>query len=167
MSVSMGFSDLEGALGHCCGSRQWLQWMLSESPFTDLTALLQASRRTCDKMKAEDWLEAFDAHPMIGDIKSLASRFAATKDLASAEQAAVGQAEAAVIAELAHWNQLYRSKFGFIFIIAAEGKSAEEMLAALQLRINNSYIEELYQAAQQQSVITEKRLIGMWKRCSL
>lgn len=35
---------------------------------------------------------------------------------------------------LAEWNTKYEAKFGHIFIICASGKSAEEMLAAIQRR---------------------------------
>lgn len=35
---------------------------------------------------------------------------------------------------LAEWNGRYEAKFGHIFIICATGKSAEEMLAAIQQR---------------------------------
>ena len=35
-------------------------------------------------------------------------------------------------AQLAEWNQQYEKKFSHIFIICASGKSAEEMLAAME-----------------------------------
>lgn len=35
---------------------------------------------------------------------------------------------------LADWNRKYEDRFGHIFIICAAGKSAEEMLAAVQQR---------------------------------
>ena len=36
--------------------------------------------------------------------------------------------------DLAAWNERYEAKFGHIFIVCASGKSAQEMLAAVQQR---------------------------------
>ena len=49
-------------------------------------------------------------------------------------------------------------KFGFIFIVCATGKSAQEMLDLLEARINNSRATELVNGAAEQMKITEIRL---------
>lgn len=54
--------------------------------------------------------------------------------MSSIEQAGAAAAAEAVLADLADWNARYEAKFGHIFIICASGKSAEEMLAAVQAR---------------------------------
>ena len=60
--------------------------------------------------------------------------------------------------ELAALNKAYRAKHGFIFIICASGKSAAQMLAAIQQRLPNAPYTELGNAAREQVKITELRL---------
>ena len=53
---------------------------------------------------------------------------------------------------------MYEDKFGFIFIVCATGKSADEMLAICRARLGNSVETELQIAAEEQPKITEIRL---------
>ena len=55
-------------------------------------------------------------------------------------------------------NEEYAEKFGFIFIVFATGKSAEEMLGLLESRLGNSREMELENGAREQSLIFTKRL---------
>jgi 2-oxo-4-hydroxy-4-carboxy-5-ureidoimidazoline decarboxylase len=55
-------------------------------------------------------------------------------------------------------NEAYEKKFGWIFIVCATGKSADEMLALLRQRINNDHDTELRTAAAEQLKITNLRL---------
>ena len=68
-----------------------------------------------------------------------------------------GAAEA-VLAELADANGLYERKFGYIFIVRASGRTAEEMLALLRARLDNDPHTEIQIAAAQQAEITALRL---------
>jgi OHCU decarboxylase len=119
------------------------------------------------KCVEEDWLEAFKLHPKIGGLSALSSganlgvgtdKFESTKEWAGAEQAGVQIANEEVVHALAKGNKEYQDKFGFIFIVCATGKSAEEMLAMLNNRINNSSESELKVAMKEQHKITEIRL---------
>jgi 2-oxo-4-hydroxy-4-carboxy-5-ureidoimidazoline decarboxylase len=53
---------------------------------------------------------------------------------------------------------LYEEKFGYIFIVCATGKSADEMLGLLKSRLSNSPNEEIQVAADEQNMITKLRL---------
>ena len=55
-------------------------------------------------------------------------------------------------------NNSYETKYGFIFIVCATGKSAEEMLSLLQERIKNDRSDELKIAITEQNKITHLRL---------
>ena len=55
-------------------------------------------------------------------------------------------------------NKAYLENFGFIFIVCATGKSAEQMLALIKERINNDRDTELAIAANEQAKITKIRL---------
>ena len=58
-------------------------------------------------------------------------------------------------------NVLYEQRFGFTYIVCATGKSAEEMFAILQRRLQQDRATELKEAAEQQRQITQIRL-GKW-----
>jgi 2-oxo-4-hydroxy-4-carboxy-5-ureidoimidazoline decarboxylase len=60
--------------------------------------------------------------------------------------------------DLAQGNRDYLEKFGFIFIVFATGKSAEQMLALLQARLPNDRSTEIKNAAEEQRKITDLRL---------
>ena len=55
-------------------------------------------------------------------------------------------------------NRRYESRFGYIFIVCATGKSGDEMLAILESRLSNSPDEEIRCAAAEQAKITRIRL---------
>ena len=61
-------------------------------------------------------------------------------------------------AKLEEANRLYEKKFGFIFIVCATGKSAEEMLEICRERLKNDADQEIYKAAEEQNQITKIRL---------
>ena len=133
----------------CCGAQKWVSLMMKKFPFGSQQALLEQATITwyeeCDK---EDWLESFRQHPKIGDKKSLTEKFAGK------EQAGVASANEEVIEALANANEEYEGKFGFIFIVCATGKSAEEMLRLLNDRLENDQDSELTIAMNEQHKIT-------------
>jgi OHCU decarboxylase len=98
----------------------------------------------------EDWFEAFVAHPRIGERSP--TRWS------SEEQGGVASASAATRARLDAANREYEARFGFIFIVCATGKSADEMLASVDERLTHSRDEEWRIAAEEQRKITLVRL---------
>lgn len=145
-------------LARACGSTRWVERMIARRPFGTDAKLLAAARVEWFGLTEADWLEAFSHHPRIGDRAALEARFPATHDLSATEQARVGGANAAVIAALADANERYVARFGFIFIVCATGKTAEEMLALLRARLANDRAAELRIAAEEQARITALRL---------
>jgi 2-oxo-4-hydroxy-4-carboxy-5-ureidoimidazoline decarboxylase len=132
--------------------------MLTVFPVEDLVELLEAAEEKWYKCTEEDWKEAFEHHPQIGDINSLKERFANTAGWAAAEQAGVNDSSDEVLQNLAEGNKLYQNKFGNIFIINATGKSAKEILSSIELRLPNTAEEEIKIAAEEQLKITKLRL---------
>jgi len=143
----------------CCGSSKWVSAMMENFPFPSEDHLIKKAvaiwYEQCEK---EDWLEAFTHHPKIGDNKSLEEKFAPTKDWAASEQSGVQTANNTVIEQLVKGNEGYENKFGFIFIVCATGKTAQEMLHLLQDRLQNNYENELKIAMKEQDKITQLRL---------
>jgi 2-oxo-4-hydroxy-4-carboxy-5-ureidoimidazoline decarboxylase len=153
-------ADARAILTRACGSARWVDRMMARRPFGGDARLLRAARIEWFGLTEADWLEAFSHHPQIGDRASLAARFPETHDLSAKEQAGVGQGHADVLSALAEANATYLDRFGFIFIVCATGKTAEEVLALLRARLPNNRATELRNAAEEQAKITALRLGG-------
>lgn len=151
-------TDARQALTSCCAATAWAEAMLTRRPFADDAAVLAAAKECWEGLAEADWLEAFAAHPMIGDVNTLREKFSAMKQMAAGEQSGVVGANEETLAELVRLNREYYVRFGFIFIVFATGKSADEMLMLLKSRIVNSRTMELRNAAAEQLKITKLRL---------
>ncbi len=141
--------EAKARLFACCGSSAWAARLAEHFPFSSEQDLVQHATNFWNGQCSEsDWLEAFTHHPEIGDLKSLTEKFAGK------EQASVAEATAETIKNLAEANRLYEEKFGFIFIVCATGKSAQEMLDLLNDRLSNNRRDELAIAMGEQEKIT-------------
>jgi len=146
------------ALSRCCSSRRWIETLVQERPYADEDALRRAADRIWSTLDENDYLEAFAGHPQIGDVDSLREKYADTRSLAEDEQAGVAGADEITLNELARCNADYISRFGFIFIVCASGKSVHEMLTLLESRLANSRHEEIAIAAEEQRRIFQRRI---------
>ena len=142
----------------CCGSTAWAKAMSDARPFSNSDELSFKADEIWWNLDEEDWLEAFRAHPKIGEKKAAAVQSAEAQRWSAQEQSETGRAAAETKAAMAEGNREYEQRFGFIFIICATGKSAEEILAALNGRLNNNPETELRAAAEEQRKITQIRL---------
>jgi allantoicase len=132
-----------------CGSKDWAMRMWVARPFKTWESLTYVAGEVWDRLDDTQWLEAFAAHPRIGDRKP---------GWSSQEQAGTSGAAEETMRALADGNRAYEEKFGFVFLICATGKSAAEILANLQARLPNDRETELRNAAAEQRKIIELRL---------
>lgn len=147
------------ALTRCCGASRWVQRMVSARPFADDATLLDVAKAHWAAMAEADILEAFGHHPEIGaNIEALREKFAATAQWSAGEQASVATASEDTLVALRDGNVAYRQRYGFIFIVCATAKTAEQMLALLRERMHNERAEELAIAAGEQAKITALRV---------
>jgi len=144
----------------CCAARRWAAAMVALRPITGVLDLSEAADRIWSTMEESDWMEAFAAHPRIGDRRP-AHATAKSAAWSTQEQSSTNEAAEKVLEELEKGNALYEERFGFTYIVCATGKSADEMLAILQRRLNSDRATELREAAEQQRQITQIRL-GKW-----
>jgi 2-oxo-4-hydroxy-4-carboxy-5-ureidoimidazoline decarboxylase len=142
----------------CCGSMRWSEQMARIRPFDSEVALFEAAERVWWGLDRADWLEAFAAHPKIGDRDAMRAKFAATAAWSAREQSGIEGASEDVLQELAEANVRYEERFGYLFIVCATGKAAEEMLALLEHRLPNDPDLEIKAAAAEQAKITRIRL---------
>jgi OHCU decarboxylase len=145
------------ALLSCCAAKRWAEALIAKRPYANNQELFAAADEAWANMQEPDWMQAFRAHPRIGERK-VEHATAQSKQWSSQEQSAVDQAQAEILAELAAGNQRYEETFGFTYIVCATGKSAEEMLAILRRRSSSDRETELHEAAEQQRQITQIRL---------
>lgn len=148
-------SDAYDLLLQSCASKKWGLELVSKRPFSSLDNLLEESEQIWKTMEREDYLEAFSAHPKIGDVKQKDSSVSSA--LSAHEQSSVANAKQSVLQELETKNKSYFDKFGFVFLVYATGKTAEEMLEILNTRIDNSADHELENAAAEQLKISNQR----------
>ena len=148
----------------CCGSRTWARAMNDGRPFATVAQLFVTADDVCSSLSNEDWLEAFRAHPKIGEKKASTAQSEQAQRWSAQEQAETQEAATETKAALAEGNRSYLERFGFIFIICASGKSAEEMLASLNNRLQNDAQTELKIAAEEQRKITRLRLEKLIKK---
>ncbi|MBC7789640.1 MAG: 2-oxo-4-hydroxy-4-carboxy-5-ureidoimidazoline decarboxylase [Anaerolineae bacterium] len=145
-------------LGSCCGSTAWARRVASRRPFGDASELYAIADEVWWNLTPNDWLEAFRAHPRIGERVGEAPQSHEAKAWSDTEQSGVHAAPGAIRGVLAQANAEYHERFGYIFIVCATGKSGEEMLAMLRVRLGNDPDTELRVAAEEQSRITRLRL---------
>lgn len=141
----------------CCGARRWAAAMVAQRPFESEENLCASADQIWSTMGVPDWMEAFACHPRIGERKAVHATAKSSK-WSQQEQSAAGSAAQDVLARLARGNALYEERFGFTYIVCANGKSAEEMLAILERRLKSDCETELREAAEQQRQITQIRL---------
>jgi OHCU decarboxylase len=140
----------EAELIHVCGSRAWVRGMVARRPFGDSDRLMRVAREVWWNLDQADWREAFGAHPKIGATS--------TNAWSAEEQSGMRAAGAGVTIELEEANREYLAKFGYIFIVCASGKRAEDMLVILRSRLSNVPEHEIRVAAEEQAKITSLRL---------
>jgi OHCU decarboxylase len=125
--------------------------MVGARPFADVNAMIGRGETVWASLAASDWLEAFAAHPRIGERRAVSL-------WSSEEQSGMRLADERMQATLAALNVDYQERFGYIFIVCATGQSSADMLAALGARLSNDPQTELAVAAGEQQKITALRL---------
>jgi allantoicase len=139
-----------------CGSTRWAREVAAGRAYPTMPALQEAASMVWRGLAREDWLEAFAAHPRLGERTDQQGRRAGP--WARQEQAGTTGASSAVLADLEEGNRAYEARFGHVFLLCATGVEAPQMLAALRERLANDPEAELKVAAGEQEKITELRL---------
>jgi allantoicase len=146
----------------CLGAPAWAERMVAARPFPTLAAALDAAGDATDGLARADWLEAMRHHPRIGERPATATAPSPPNARAAAwsgeEQSAARTDDAAARAALADANARYEQKFGHVFLIAARGKNAQEILAECERRIALDADTELANAADALVTFARQRL---------
>ena len=152
---AMSADEAEATLLDCCASPGWAAAVAAGRPYQGVDALLAAAEDAWWSQPPDEWLQAFAAHPRIGERREGADRHSRWS---RAEQSGATGAEQEVRDALARCNAEYEERFGHVYLVFATGKSAAEMLALCRERLDNDPAEELRVAAGEQAKITALRL---------
>lgn len=122
-------------------------------PFTTRDELIAALHRTVAQASAEEKIALIRAHPdLVGQgvltSESQAEQQSAALDCLSAEEAA----------QFRDFNQRYRERFDFPFVICARENKKDAILAAFPKRLQHSPEEEIETALREIGKIAELRL---------
>ena len=150
----------------CCGAHAWVQGMLALRPFGTLSHLLTEAEEIWWSLGPDDWREAFDHHPRIGEQAAAVPQGETARAWSSAEQRGAATAGTDTRQAFVDGNREYERRFGHIFLVCATGKSAGEMLALLRERLSNDPATELRIAAGEQAKITLLRLEKLFAKSS-
>jgi 2-oxo-4-hydroxy-4-carboxy-5-ureidoimidazoline decarboxylase len=112
-----------------CASPLWGQRVLAGGPFHDIDALLDHADRVLTELPDTEIDAALEGHPRIGGRVDNAT--------SAREQAGMADADDDLRAELVAKNRMYEEKFGYVYLVCASGRSAEELLAILTDRLGN------------------------------
>lgn len=153
-------------------SPHWADSLLGSRPFEDMEALLAASDDLIAALEESEIDAALAGHPRIGQEadQGEAARgegHGVLDEESSArsarEQSGMDHADSALREAMARGNAAYEDRFGRIYLVAAAGRSAEELLSILQQRLLNDSVTELDVVRRELATITRLRLSDSWE----
>lgn len=157
---SLPLEEAEEQLLTCCASRQWAHKMVANRPYANAAALLEAAAAGIAELAWTDVEQALSAHPRIGEREAARTEALSEQEAAWSrqEQSGAATADAGVQAELVAGNLAYEERFGHVFLIRATGRTADEVLNALQLRLHNTVEDEQAVVRAELTEIAELRI---------
>ena len=158
-------SDARGVFLACCSVTAWADAMVAARPFANEEAVLDQADAIWRDLGPDDWTQAFAGHPRIGERRAGSAYGGAHRPSdpravgwSQREQSTASSASDETKTELARVNAEYEHRFGHIYLVCANGRSAEELLADARERMHNDPETELRVAAEEQRQITRLRL---------
>lgn len=146
------------ALGGLFEGQPWIvarAW--SRRPFSNLDEFHQVLCSIMYQASVGQQVALLCAHP---DLVGRAAQAGTLSPASTSEQAAAGldTLTPEEIATFQRFNQTYRSRFGFPFVICARENKKESILAGFETRLSHSYAQEITLALAEVSKICASRL---------
>ncbi len=142
----------------CVDLDRWVDAVVAGRPYATRAELLDAARTRAAAWTVAEIDGALAHHPRIGERPSGGG---AEASFSRSEQAGIGMPPADVAGALAGGNRAYEEKFSRVFLIRAAGRSAAEILDALNERLAHTEEEEIPVVAEQLRQIALLRLEGI------
>jgi len=130
-------ADLELALLGCCAAPRWATAVTAGRPYGSAAELYDAAAAALHELDDAEIDIALAGHPRIG-----ARQDAGHSASSQREQRGVSSSSAATLAALAEGNREYEARFGHVYLVCADGRSGEELLAVLRQRLHNDPVTE-------------------------
>lgn len=147
-------SGFVSAVGSAFEDSPWVAERAWEKrPFESIDALHEAMSSVVASARRDEQLSLLRAHPELGSRAKMSQ--ASTHEQAGAGLAALTKDEAERFSSL---NSAYRDKFGFPFLFAVKGRTAQEILNALERRLTSARDAEHHEALRQVYRIARFRL---------
>jgi OHCU decarboxylase len=138
-------------LRSCLDVPRWVDAVMAGRPYASAQHALHEARVAAADFTDDELRAALAKHPRIGE-KAGAGH---DVEFSRREQSAVGTADAAVQRAILDGNVEYERKFDRVFLIRAAGRPADEILAELRRRLNNT------PEAERAEVVTQLREIAL------
>jgi 2-oxo-4-hydroxy-4-carboxy-5-ureidoimidazoline decarboxylase len=143
-------ADVERALLACCAAPQWARQLAAGRPYGSPAALYESADDSLAELDEAEFDAALAGHPRIGDRSGSAS--------SRREQSAVAAASDETLAALVEGNREYEERFGHVYLVCADGRSGDELLAVLRERLHNDRATERANAREELRKINRSRL---------
>lgn len=146
------------ALGGLFEGRPWIvsaAW--SKGPFASLVAFHQTLCSIMYEASPGQQVALLSVHP---DLVGRAALAGTLSPASTGKQAAAGldSLTPEEVATFQHYNQAYRERFGFPFVICARENKKESILAGFEKRLSHSYDQEIALALAEVAKICALRL---------
>jgi 2-oxo-4-hydroxy-4-carboxy-5-ureidoimidazoline decarboxylase len=134
----------------------WLAAIVTQRPYASPTEFLRTVETTWRALSEDRRIDMLNGHPEIGKAEATQGD---PDGMEAREQRGMAGASDALAAQMDQDKAVYRQRFGFIYMIYATGKTADELADALRHRLaHNTREEELAIATTEFWRIHEKRL---------
>jgi 2-oxo-4-hydroxy-4-carboxy-5-ureidoimidazoline decarboxylase len=141
-------------------SEAWADALVSARPFESLEALLDTSDDIIARLDEHEIDAALAGHPRIGEQATHLDDESAARS--AQEQAAMTTADADARSAMTRANAAYEKRFGRIYLVAAAGRSARDLLSLAHRRLGNDPRAELDVVRGELARITRLRLADSW-----
>lgn len=154
----------------CCRSPVWADRMAAGRPYSSARDAVRQSGAIVAMLTVPELEVALAGHPRIGEQPAGPADSAGTgrsagsgqsAEWSRAEQSGVSAADEATRQALAQFNLEYERRFGHVYLVAASGRSATELLALLRARLRNAAPAEWRVVRVELQKINEIRLVKM------
>ena len=142
----------------CCSSPVWADRMAAGRPYSSARDAVRQSGAIVAILTLPELEAALAGHPRIGERSAEAGQSA---DWSRSEQSGTSTADEPTRRALADFNLEYERRFGHVYLVAASGRSAAELLAILRARLRNSPPTEWRVVRTELQKINELRLVKM------
>ncbi|WBB99768.1 hydroxyisourate hydrolase [Solwaraspora sp. WMMA2080] len=141
--------DVRELLLSCCAAPGWAAAVTAGRPYADRAALTAAARAQVGALPWPEVADAVAVHPRIGrpptgtgrdaqwSRREQAAATAASGTVASGPGPGTVASGPGVATELAEVNDAYEQRFGYRFLIFANGRGAAELVAAARQRLHH------------------------------